>query len=135
MSRMLPARVTKPGMCTAYGCPLLGSLSASTAGGDWFCFAHHGKDVGSFQRITAGLHRVKWLIAAISDVRTRDQHQDYAAAFQRIEHDFALAQRKDLLWTTPENEEQWLIRLERELVSMLAEPPPQKQDALPLQTA
>ncbi|MES2346272.1 MAG: hypothetical protein V4641_01755 [Pseudomonadota bacterium] len=135
MSKILPPRTTRPGMCTAYGCPLLGTLSASTAGGDWWCFAHHGKDVGRFQRITADLHRLKWLIQAISDVRTREQHVDYPAAFQRIEHDFILAQRKDLLWTTPESVEEWLIRLERELTTMLAEPPPQKQDALPLQTA
>lgn len=136
MSKMLPPRApARPGMCTAYGCPMLGTLSASTAGGDWFCFAHHGKDVGRFQRITAELHRVKWLIVAISDVRQREQHQAYAAAFERIQHDFTLAQRKDLLWTEGENEEQWLARLERELVTMLAEPPPPKQDALPLQSA
>lgn len=135
MSKLLPPRKTDPARCTAYGCPLLGTLSASTAGGNWWCFAHHGKDVGQFQRITSDLHRVKWLLKAISDVRTRDQHADYPAAFQRIEHDFALAQRKDLLWTEGETVEQWLVRLEKELVTMLAEPPPPVQDALPLATA
>lgn len=136
MSKLLPPREpTRPGMCTAYGCPLPGTMSTSTAGGEWRCFAHHGKDVGRLQRITAELHRVKWLINAISDIRTREQHQDYNAAFQRIEHDFTLAQRKDLLWTQPETADQWLVRLSRELTAMLADPPAQKQEALPLATA
>lgn len=125
----------RPGMCTAYGCPLPGTMSTSTAGGEWWCFAHHRQDAGRLQRITAELNRVKWLIQAISDVRLRDQHQDYNAAFERICHDFTMASRKDLLWTEPETVEQWLIRLERELTSMLAEPPAQKQEALPLATA
>ena len=130
-----PDRTAKrPGsMCAAYGCPLLGSMSTSTGGTSaWWCFAHFGKDVGRFQRITADLNRVKWLIAAISDIRLRDQHQDYHAAFERIQHDFTLAQRKDLLWTSPETAEQWLIRLERELTVMLADPAPPVQDTLPL---
>lgn len=121
-------------MCTAYGCPLLGSMSSSCGGRDWVCFAHFGKDVASYQRITAELHRLKWLLLAISDVRTRDQHQDYDAAFERICHDFTLAQRNDLQWTEGETVEQWLIRLERELFTMLAEPPAPKQEALPLAT-
>jgi hypothetical protein len=135
MSKLLPPRASNPTMCTAYGCPLLGAMSASTHGGNWLCFAHFGKDVGQFQRITAELHRLKWLLQAISDIRTRDQHQAYDSAFQRICHDFTLAQRKDLLWTSPETVEEWLIRLERELLAMLAEPPAQKQDGLPLATA
>lgn len=136
MSKILPPRTPRPaGACAAYGCPLLGTMSTSTAGGEFWCFAHFGKDAGRLQRITAELHRVKWLIQAISDVRLRDQHQDYNAAFERICHDFALAQRKDLLWTAPESVEQWLIRLERELTTMLAEPPAQKQEALPLAEA
>lgn len=137
MSKLLPPRApTQPGMCTAYGCPLPGTMSTSTQGtNEWWCFAHHRKDTGRLQRITAELNRVKWLIQAISDVRLRDQHQDYNAAFERICHDFTMANRKDLLWTEPETVEQWLIRLERELTSMLAEPPAQKQEALPLATA
>lgn len=135
MSKLLPPPAKRPGMCDAYGCPLLGVMSCSTHGGNWLCFAHFGKDVGQFQRITSQLHRLKWLLKAISDIRTRDQHVDYNAAFERIEHDFTLAQRKDLLWTTPETVEQWLARLERELAAMLAEPPPPKQEALPLAAA
>lgn len=127
---------SRPGMCAAWGCPLLGSMSTSTAGtSSWWCFAHFGRDVGRFQRITSELHRLKWLISAISDVRLHDQHQDYNAAFERICHDFALAQRKDLVWTSPETAEQWLIRLERELTLMLAEPPAPVQEALPLAPA
>lgn len=136
MTRTHADRVAKrdPCMCSAYGCPLLGTMSGSTGGGSWWCFAHFGKDVGRFQRITSELHRVKWLLKAISDIRTRDQHADYAAAFQRIEHDFTLAQRKDLLWTAPETVEEWLARLDRELLAMLAEPPEPVQEALQLQT-
>lgn len=122
-------------MCAAYGCPLLGTMSGSTGGGTWWCFAHFGKDVGRFQRITAELHRLKWLLKAISDIRTREQHVDYNAAFQRIEHDFALAQRKDLVWTTPETIEQWLVRLERELLTMLSDAPEPVQESLQLQPA
>lgn len=131
---MHPDRTAKrPGhLCAAYGCPQLGTMSTSTGGGEWLCFAHHSKHVGHFQRITAELHRLKWLIAAIDDVRVRDRHPDYNAAFERITHDFTLAQRKDLVWTTPETAEQWLARLERELKAMLAEPPAQVQEALPL---
>lgn len=108
-------------LCTAYGCPLLGSMSASTTGtSEWWCFAHFGKDVGQYQGITAELRRLEWLAKAITDVRTRERNPNYGAAFQRLEHDFKLAQRKDLLWTSPETDEQWMIRLERELGVMLS---------------
>jgi hypothetical protein len=107
-------------------------MSTSTGGGEWWCFAHHGKDPGSLQRITHNLHRVKWLLQAISDVRLRARHPNYDAAYERICHDFRLAQRGDLIWIAPETEDEWLARLERELTAMLAEPAPPTQDALPL---
>ncbi len=134
MSKLLPPKATNPCQCTAYGCPLLGAMSTSTQGGSWLCFAHFGKDIGRWQRITSELHRLKWLLKAISDIRTRDQHANYPAAFERICHDFALAQRNDLLWTAPETVEEWLIRIEKALAAMLAEPPPPVQEALQLAT-
>lgn len=107
-------------LCFAYGCPLLGTSSVSTQGtSEWWCFAHFGKDVGQYQGITAELRRLDWLTRAITDVRTRERNPDYNAAFQRLEHDFMLAQRKDLLWTSPETDEQWMVRLERELEQLL----------------
>lgn len=132
MSKILPPRAQRPqGACAAYGCPLLGTM-ATSSGGEWWCFAHHGKNAGDLQRITHNLHRVKWLLMAISDVRLRANHPNYGAAFERICHDLALAQRNDLAWTEPETEDEWLHRLERELMVMLAEPAPPVQEALSL---
>lgn len=125
-------------LCAAYGCPLLGSMSESTQGtnGEWWCFAHFKKDVGQYQGITAELRRLDWLTKAITDVRTRERNPDYGAAFQRLEHDFMLAQRKDLLWTQPETDEQWMVRLERELGKLLsghAAPAPVQHPLIPAQ--
>lgn len=107
-------------LCAAYGCPLHGTSSTHTTGtAEWWCFAHFRADVGSYQRITAELRRLDWLANAITDVRDRDVNPNYGAAFQRIEHDLALAQRKDLLWTSPETDAQWMVRLERELEQLL----------------
>lgn len=122
----------RPGhLCAAYGCPLLGSMSASIQGAsEWWCFTHFGKDVGAYQRITAELRRLDWLANAITDVRNRDVNPNYPAAFQRIEHDLVLAQRSDLLWTSPETDMQWMVRLERELEQLLrgdARPAPAQQ--------
>jgi len=117
-------------LCAAYGCKLLGTMSASTAGGEWWCFAHFGKDIGRAQGITAEIRRLDWLSNAINDVRNRDNHADYAAAFERISHDLVLAQRSDLRWTEGEDEAQWLARLETELAQLLAasfKPPPRQQ--------
>lgn len=110
-------------LCAAYGCPLHGSMSTSTQGTtDWYCFAHFGKDPGRTQGITAELRRLDWLANAVRDVRDRDVNPNYGSAFQRIEHDFKLAQRKDLLWTSPESDAQWMVRLERELEQLLSGP-------------
>jgi hypothetical protein len=107
-------------LCAAYGCPLHGAMSQSTQGtSEWYCFAHFGKDFGSLQRITAEQRRLDWLANAIRDVRDRDVNPNYGAAFQRIEHDLKLAQRKDLLWTAPESDMQWMVRLEREMEQLL----------------
>lgn len=118
-------------LCAAYGCPLLGSMSANTTGtSEWWCFAHFGKDVGQYQGITAELRRLDWLAKAITNVRIRERNPDYGSAFQRLEHDFKLAQRSDLLWTAPETDEQWMVRLERELEQLLrgdARPAPKQQ--------
>lgn len=125
-------------MCTAYGCPLIGAMATSTTGtNEWWCYVHFGKDVGRYQSITTELRKLDWLAQAITSVRTRNRNPGYGAAFQRIMHDFEQAGRKDLHWTSPESDEQWMVRLERELLKLLEGvlQPAQEQRQLAIQSA
>lgn len=114
----------RPGhMCAAYGCPMIGTSSASTQGtSEWWCFAHFGKDVGAYQRITVELNALAWLSDAVRDVRIiRAGTPESKAAMALLKHNFELNGRKDLLVRDDENRGQWLLRLETELGRMISD--------------
>lgn len=127
----------RPGhLCAAYGCPLLGTSSASTQGtSEWWCFAHFGANVGSYQAITSTLRTAEWLSSAVFDVRTMQPGSNESrAAMSRIRHDFELNGRRDLLIGDHERRGQWLVRLETELRALIAAavtPPPRQAPIIP----
>lgn len=88
MSREPDSRVPeRPNhMCGEFSCPLLGVMSESTRGGDWFCFAHFQKEAGARAEITADLDRMAWLCDAVTESRTaRGRNRELGR--QRIRHD------------------------------------------------
>jgi beta-phosphoglucomutase-like phosphatase (HAD superfamily) len=107
----------QPGMCTAYGCPLRGTRSDSTTGGDWWCGLHHGREFGAMQAITSAINRRRWLADAITLMATvvpavpgsRDRYEKA----QKLLRDNG---RPDLcLQVNSENIRRWLNRVEPEL--------------------
>lgn len=123
-----------PHLCAAYGCPLIGTSTASTSGSsEWWCFAHFGADVGRFQSITTEINRLSWLACAARDVRMHKPGTEASrAAFALIEHELAMHQRKDLLWNRMETRMQWLLRLEASLLAMVQANLPAVAEQLPL---
>lgn len=110
-------------LCAAYGCPLIGTSTGSTSGSsEWWCFAHHGADVGRYQAITSELNRLSWLAAAARDVRFhKPGTDDSKAAFALIEHELEQHKRPDLKWNRFEKRDRWLERLEAEIRTQLAD--------------
>jgi hypothetical protein len=52
------------GMCSAYGCPLIGSMS-DDVGGKWYCFCHVRQPHALNDAITATLHRNKPMVERV----------------------------------------------------------------------
>ncbi len=125
--------------CAAHGCPMLGSMSAGCGGGEFWCFAHFGRDPGQIQGVTAELHRLHWLAAACRDLRViahPTQKAARASVAQRIHQDLALAQRGDLRRKDHETGGAWMVRLETELQRLcLAAVAPQEQAPIDMETA
>jgi hypothetical protein len=128
-----------PHLCAAYGCPLLGTMNASTTGGaDWFCFAHFGRDFGQRDRVTRELRQLDWLSNAVVDIRRRHLNRsDWPAQYQRICHDLQAQGRDDLRFTGSPHQrmdtERWVEKLEAELATQVRAlvKPDQEQAALP----
>jgi hypothetical protein len=95
-------------MCSAYGCPLLGTMSS---GAGWRCFCHHGAD-DNLQQITAELRRLEWLANACRDFRLYYGRPEIESVRQRFVHDAAMHSRHDLKGKSP-------VDLERELQNMV----------------
>lgn len=114
-----------PHLCAAYGCPLLGTMNASTTGGvDWFCFAHFGQDFGQRDRLTRELRQLDWLSSAVVDIRRRHLNRaDWPAQYQRICHDLQVNGRDDLQFAGSVHQrsdtEAWVVRLEAELLAQV----------------
>jgi hypothetical protein len=126
-------------MCSAYGCPLMGTMTASTSGADdWACSLHANKGAGQMQAVTVAINRHRWLATAITDVRSFvPGRAGKAELLERIRHDFTANKRMDLYWAGgTETVRQWVNRLEPELDRIVLaelELPP-KQETLPTDT-
>lgn len=63
--------------CAAYGCPIPGSIAATTHPGEnteWFCRFHFGEKVENFQKITQAIRSG----AAIeSEEKAKQAHKEY----------------------------------------------------------
>lgn len=102
-------------MCSEFSCPLLGVMSESTRGGDWYCFAHFQKEAAARADITADLDRMEWLATAVTELRTA-RHRKGDHVLQRIRHD--LRENRPLLAAL---DAKGFIALEEEIAKGLAE--------------
>lgn len=122
----------RPGyLCAAYGCPMIGSMSSSTAGGDFMCVAHYRKDQAKLQAITFEVNRNEWLARAIRDIRARSHNPGWRKTCARIKQDLADAGRADLAQKN-DSMDTWMIRLEVELMTHVKAMLDQSQDQQPL---
>lgn len=98
--------------CCAHGCPMLGTTSRSTTGGDWVCFIHAGAEPGRWQQITAELNRLAWLVHIVRDIRAGAKAKPWAATLTDARKQILSCQRSDLLIKENESPCAWMIRLE-----------------------
>lgn len=123
-------------LCAAYGCPMIGIMSASTRGDGFMCRFHAGKNPGELDAITVEINRLSWLAAAARDVRIHKPGTTASrAAFELIEHELHQHQRDDLRWNRQETGVEWMGRLEAELNRLVLEnlPKPPMQTPLAVQ--
>lgn len=105
-----------PRQCSAYGCPMPGSMSSSTNGAtEWQCWLHYGQNVGSWQRITADLNRMAWLVHALVTMRRDYGGRKWPDTFKEATKTIKAAQRSDLTWAKGETVPQWFMRLDSAL--------------------
>jgi len=112
--------LNRAGMCAAFGCPLLGSLTSSTLGDSKpFCFCHFGKTVGSNDAITARLNSdaLRPIAQATVDVRRFVRTDEWEIVHKGIRGALRRVGRPDLLSNANDgNVIGWLLRLEAALI-------------------
>jgi len=112
--------LNRAGMCAAFGCPLLGSLSSSTLGdGKWACFCHFGKQVGTNDAITARLNSdaLRPIVNATIDIRRFAGTDEWEVVHKGIRGAFKRIGRNGLLSTKDDYSVRgWLLRLEAALI-------------------
>ncbi len=118
-----------PCLCAAYGCPLMGTFSSSTSGGNDWCCAFHANKGGQLQQITMVINQFRWLAEAITMVRGMVPGNPHRAKLlERIWHDFNVHDRPELYWNRVETVRQWVNRLDKALDDLVA---PQLQKSEP----
>ena len=109
-----------PSLCHAYGCPMPGTISTSTAGSSkWLCWLHHGQDVGRWQRITADISRMAWLVTVVTTLR-RDEGgapAQWAETYAAADVAMRTNQRSDLWLVEGEKLSTWFARLDAALLA------------------
>jgi hypothetical protein len=109
---------SRPGMCAAWGCPMQGSISTSTAGStNWLCWLHFGQDVGRWQRITADLNRLAWLVTAVTTLRRDYGGVNWDEAYAAADRVMRENQRSDLWHVEGEKLQAWFARLDAALLA------------------
>lgn len=94
--------------CSISGCPLAGSISRSTNGGDWLCFAHFSAPARHQHAVTMELQRMGWLATLTRELRRGGGEKLY----QHAQREIALSQRGDLQKSEKEAHDAWVLRLE-----------------------
>lgn len=55
--------------CCAHDCPLTGTISSSTSGGNWLCWAHdRAEEAADWPWLTKGIHENRWLFNLASRI-------------------------------------------------------------------
>ncbi|WBS00237.1 hypothetical protein OU994_18115 [Pseudoduganella sp. SL102] len=111
-----------PCMCIAYGCPLLGVITASTSGAnDWACFFHAGRSGAQLQHITMIVNRYRWLADSITIARGMvPGRADRRMILDKIRADLTQHKRPDLFWNGAETVRQWVNRLDKALGELVS---------------
>lgn len=125
MNELVVGRDERWGMCSAYGCPLAGSMG-NEPGGAWYCFCHIGKRSTENDRITRTLvDEYDWLVQSTLEIRGARGSKRWPEIYRNIQQRLIRAGRSDLLLSEKDesphkpgyrNTTIWLMRLERELI-------------------
>lgn len=113
----------RPGMCTAYGCPLFATVAPD---GKWVCFCHAGRNASTNDPVTATLKAHMHIVNAIIDTRRFGYSDEWGTVKAGIAKALRAADRADLLpgaadcvnGTGQPEMRVWLRRLERELLEL-----------------
>lgn len=117
--------------CVAHSCPMLGTSSRNTTGGDWCCFIHAGSEASRWQSITAELNRLSWMVHIVRDIRALGLGQTpFSEILTNARKQFISAQRSDLLMQEREEPTAWMIRLEAVLAESCRV---QRQNEIPIE--
>lgn len=112
--------------CIAFGCPCKGTINSSTTGGDkWFCSFHFNRDAIAWQKITAELNRLHWLVGTIQDLRLAytNTPEIWAEAARAGKQCVVANQRSDLLPAVGESGADWIKRLDHVLAAAVGTAP------------
>jgi hypothetical protein len=83
--------------CSAHGCPLVGAISRSTAGGNWRCWAHDSiDDPFQWPAITEGINENLWLFRVAERVATMPPYELETQKAEEIANYLKSRGRKDL---------------------------------------
>jgi hypothetical protein len=105
-----------PRQCFAYGCPMQGSISSGTTGSSkWLCWLHHGEEADRWQRITADLRRMEWLVMTITTLRRDCGSVHWDEAYATADRAMRQHQRSDLRHIEGEKLLNWFSRLDAAL--------------------
>lgn len=103
-------------LCAAYGCPCKGTMTQSTSGSDkWFCGHHFAQDAIAWQRITAELNRLGYIVSAMQKITASRDKEDWPAVYREIRQELGINQRNNLLCQPQEGVSHWYARLDAEL--------------------
>lgn len=108
----------RPGMCAAYGCPLLGTVGED---GKWYCFCHVRKPHQLNDAITTAIKARQYLADCGLDIRRFYGTDDWAGVYRGIQNSLTKHQRPELKRGKTEGVKAWLSRLEAALIADVAE--------------
>lgn len=114
---------TRPGMCTAYGCPLFATVAPD---GKWVCFCHAYRNASTNDPVTAVLNANMHIVNAVIDTRRFGYTDEWDTVKRGIAKALREADRTDLLpgavdcvnGSGQPEMRVWLRRLERELIEL-----------------
>lgn len=108
-----PAQEKTSGLgCMAHDCPLTGTISDSTAGGNWKCWAHDRlEEASQWPYLTKGIHENRWLFSLADRIATMPPY-DLEKKAHEISSYLKARGREDLC--RRDNDGSWSERVEHE---------------------